>query len=54
MFGLLGFPGAARIGEADTRIPLRRTANLAVRKHSVIVVSFGADVQANLTRFIGD
>jgi hypothetical protein len=42
MFGLLGFPGAARVGEANTRIAMRKTAILAVRKYFDIVASFGA------------
>ena len=52
MFGLLEFPGAARIGEANTRIAMRKTAILAVRMDFDIVASFGADARMTLTLFI--
>jgi hypothetical protein len=50
MFGLLGFPGAAGIGEANPRIAMRKTAILAVRKHPDIITSFGAGVRMTLAR----
>jgi hypothetical protein len=53
MFGLFEFPGAARIGEGNTRITIRKTTILAARKHSDIVAPFGVDVPTNLARFIG-
>jgi len=52
MFGLLAFPGAAWIGEAEANIAMRETAIFAVRKHSDIVTSFGADSWETLARFI--
>jgi hypothetical protein len=53
MFGLLGFPGAARVGEAKAKIAMRKTAILTIRKHSDMVVSFGAGARTTLARFIG-
>jgi hypothetical protein len=54
MFGLLEFPDAAGMGEAHTRIAMRKTAILAVRKYFDMVPSFGSDSQEIVAGFIGE
>ncbi len=48
MFGMLESPDAARIGHAHTRIAMRNTAILAVRKYFGIVASFSANARITL------